>query len=241
VCAALLPESEPGPPFRRQLKTFFATYGDEARERGFPFFHPLPFQFPEDTEAASHADEFLLGDEMLIAPITSPAGSRDVYLPRGRWTSFETGEVFPGRRTIHVSSTGLPMFARNGTIMPLDGLTSDEPMQLHYFPSLGAEFFLLETELSDWSQVHAAPAADIMRLEIESKVARRYEWIVHHAQKPLRVEFESDRYAEVGSHEVLRDRTWYYDAVTKSLHVRLQVDAGADAIVNLILPEPIDN
>ena len=37
-------------------------------------WHPLPFQFPDDPECALHADEFMLGDEMLIAPIVDAGG-----------------------------------------------------------------------------------------------------------------------------------------------------------------------
>src|SRR4029079_12056534 len=42
--------------FRNQLESFFATYASELEERGFPLWHPLPFQFPDDPESALHAD-----------------------------------------------------------------------------------------------------------------------------------------------------------------------------------------
>ena len=237
ISPGLVPEKAALTPLRRRLLTFFETYAEEARDRGFPFFHPLPFQFPEDAEAARHGDEFLLGDEMLVAPFYTPAGSRQVYLPRGIWTNMETGEAVPGRKTVSVESRSLPMFARNGTIVPLDALRPDEPMLLHYYPSLAAEFFLLEAEIGDWSQVHAAPAADIMRLEIESKVDRLYEWVVHHAARPQRVEFEERRYAEVQTPAALQDGTWYYDAAAGDLHVRVLAAAGRDVITNLISPQ----
>jgi alpha-glucosidase (family GH31 glycosyl hydrolase) len=237
ITAGVIPEKLALTDFRRRLVTFFATYGEEARDRGFPFFHPLPMQFHEDEEGGRHTDQFLLGDELLIAPITGESDSRQVYLPRGIWTNFETNEVHPGRRTITVKSRSLPMFGRNGAIMPLDPLRKGEPMQLHYFPSLGAEFFLLETEIGEWSQVHAAPAMDIMRFEIESKVDRLYEWIAHHVDKPASVEFEKKKYVEAASPGALRDGRWYYDGKLRNLHVRVQAPAGEDVIVNLVWPE----
>jgi alpha-glucosidase (family GH31 glycosyl hydrolase) len=237
ICAGLVPADAAPTGLRRQLATFFATYGEEARDRGFPYFHPLPFQFPADPAALDRVDQFMLGDEMLVAPIVTPSNRREVYLPRGVWTNLETNEVFPGRRTVTVESKELPVFARNGTIVPLDALQSGDPMLLHYFPSLGAEFFLLETQLADWSQVHAAPAADIVRLEIESKVDRRYEWVVRHVKKPGRVEFEAKRYREMPSHAALQDGTWFYDARTRNLHVRVWAAAGEDVITNIVTPE----
>ena len=216
--------------FRRQLTAFFTAYEPEVDYHGYPTWHPLPFQFPEDAECGRHADEFMLGDEMLIAPILNAGGKRSLYLPQGVWTNLETNEVTPGRRTISVETQSLPVFARNGTIVPLD---SAGGMGLHYFPTLAAEFFLLEQDLGEYSQVHAAPAADIMRLEIESKKDRDYQWVVHHIDKPAAVGFENTQYREVGGAGRLADRTWFYDAAQKNLHVRVRAKAGEDCIVNL--------
>src|ERR1019366_5701299 len=50
--------------FRQQLDTFFGSYIAELQDRGFPVWHPLPMQVPDDRQGALHTDEFLLGDEM---------------------------------------------------------------------------------------------------------------------------------------------------------------------------------
>jgi hypothetical protein len=106
-------------------------------------------------------------------------------------------------------------------------------MALHYFPTLGAEFFLLEQDIGEYSQVHAAPAADMMRLEIESKKDRRYQWVVHHVDRPAAVSFERREYRPVESLDALVDGTWFYDAATRNLHIRVNVKAGEDCIINL--------
>jgi hypothetical protein len=216
--------------FRKQLASFFDVYALEIRDRGHPTWHPLPFEFPDDAEGARHADEFMLGDEMLVAPIYAPGGRRSVYLPRGNWTNLETNEVFQGKRTITVETKALPVFARNGSIVPLD---SAGGIALHYFPTLAAEFFLLESDIGDYTQVHAAPAADTMRLEIEAKKERDYQWVVHHVEKPTRVGFGERRYRQVASLEAMGDGTWFYDAARKNLHVRAKVRAEQDCIVNV--------
>jgi hypothetical protein len=206
--------------FRKQLDSFFAVYAIEASEKGYPLWHPLPFQFPEDPECARHVDEFMLGDEMLVAPVVTPGGTRRVYLPQGVWTNLETDEVHNGRQTIQAKAASLPVFARNGAIVPLDSANS---MTLHYFPKLGAEFFLLESDGADWTQIHAAPAADEMRLEIESKVAREYLWVVHHVDRPGEV--------QVGTRT---DHTWTYDAARRQFEIRVRVGKGEDSVVNLV-------
>ena len=95
------------------------------------------------------------------------------------------------------------------------------------------EFFLLEGDIAEYSQVHASPALDIMRLEIESKKDRDYQWVMHHVERPASVEFEDRKYKEVPVFTALADRTWFYDARLKNLHVRVKVKSGEDCIINL--------
>jgi len=230
---SLVPHARPGVEglsgFRQQLATFFAAYDPEVDYKGYPVWHALPFQFPGDPECALHADEFMLGDEMLIAPILEGT-SRSVYLPQGAWTNLETNAVLQGRRTVTVETPALPVFARNGAIVPLD---SPGGMALHYFPELAAEFFIVEPTANDYSQVHAAPAGDEMRLEIESKVARDYQWVVHHVERPAAVGLAQTRYRPAPSADRMSEGSYFYDAAQKNLHVRVHVKAGEDCIVNL--------
>ncbi|MBS1856887.1 MAG: DUF4968 domain-containing protein [Acidobacteria bacterium] len=216
--------------FRGQLDTFFGSYVAELQDRGFPVWHPLPFQFPNDPDAARYADEFLLGDEMLIAPIVDPSGKRGVWIPRGIWTNLETNEAVRGPATITVATQSLPVWARTGAIVPLDSRGS---IGLHYFPKAAGEFFLLESDIPDYSQAHAAPALDFMRLEIESKKERDYQWVVHHVERPAGVGFEDTKYREVARQADLQDRSWWWDPALKNLHIRARVKAGQDSIVNL--------
>ncbi len=57
--------------------------------------------------------------------------------------------------------------------------------------------------------------------------------MVHHVEKPGSVEFEDRKYREVAALSGLADRTWFYDAAQKNLHVRVKVKAGEDCIINL--------
>jgi hypothetical protein len=216
--------------FSQQLAAFFLSYQSDTENLGYPLWRPLPFQFPDDPECLNHADQFMLGDEMLVAPIYTAENKRSVYLPPGNWTNLETNAVEPGRRTITVETSSLPVFARNGTIVPLN---SAGGMALHYFPALGAEFFILEPDVKKWTQVHAAPAADVFRLEIESKVPRAYQWVVHHVEKPSSVAFEDRKYAEAERFAGLAEGSWFYDAAQKNLHIKVRVAEGEDNVIHV--------
>jgi len=111
--------------------------------------------------------------------------------------------------------------------VPLDAANG---MALHYFPKAGGEFFLLEGDIADYSQVHAAPALDFLRLEIESKKDRDYQWVLHHMDKPSKVSFEGKPYRQVEGN-AMGDRTWSYAG--KTLQVRAHVKAGEDCRVDV--------
>src|SRR5207249_4847632 len=104
---------------------------------------------------------------------------------------------------------------------------------LHYFPKLAAEFFLFETDQQEWTLIHAAPAGDIIRLQIEAQKPRDYQWVVHHVERPSNVGFGSVQYKEAASLAALANGAWFYDAAQKNLHVRVAVKAGEDCIINV--------
>jgi hypothetical protein len=106
-------------------------------------------------------------------------------------------------------------------------------MGLHYFPKLGAEFFLLEGDPAAWTQVHAAPAGDLMRLEIDAKKPRDYQWVVHHVDRPSQIGFEEAGYREVMALNELADRTWFYDAARRNLHIRVSVKADENSVITI--------
>jgi alpha-glucosidase (family GH31 glycosyl hydrolase) len=209
---------------RKRLDFYLNAYIQEVHDRGCPILHPLPVQFYRDPESDKYPEEAMLGDELLVGTASS------VYLPQGIWTNLKTNEELRGRQVIQTAETP-SIFARNGSIVPLAGAGT---LELHYFPRLGAEFFLYEEDAGDYTQAHAAPAADIMRFEIEAKAARNYTWVVHHVEgvKSVRLAGAAE-FAQVESAGALRDRTWFYDSALRNLYVRDSVAAGQDHIVNL--------
>ncbi|XP_064535654.1 myogenesis-regulating glycosidase [Drosophila montana] len=68
-----------------------------ATETGEPVNAPLWWTAPDDAVAQSIYDEFLLGDDIIAAPvIMENATIRDIYLPKGEWTDGNTQDVYKG-------------------------------------------------------------------------------------------------------------------------------------------------
>ncbi len=100
---------------RERLRPYLHEQMRTASSTGLPPMRPLFVDFPEDAAAWTVEDQFLLGPDLLVAPVLEPgATSREVYLPAGRdWTEPSTGQVHPGGRIVTVSTPldHIPVFA----------------------------------------------------------------------------------------------------------------------------------
>ena len=210
--------------FRNQLASFFDVYAMEAHEKGYPIWHPLPFQFPDDPECALHADEFMLGDEMLIAPIVAP-GNAAVGVPAaGRVDEPGDQRGVPGTADDHGDDAGPARCSR----------ATGRSCRWIRRPAWRCTTSRSSARSSSWSRRMAGRRsmprrpADIMRLEIESKKARDYEWVVHHVARPVSVGFEGRKFREVNG----ASRTGPGDTTVSGSDIG-GAAAGADSIVNV--------
>ncbi|MBZ5738975.1 alpha-xylosidase [Nocardioides mangrovi] len=131
-----------------QLKLTLMPYllglGRVAGERGTPVMRPLALEFPDDLGASYVDRQYLLGPDLLVAPVFTADGQVDVYLPSGTWTDWWTGEVVEGggwRRERHALDS-LPLYVRGGAVLPI-GARTDRPdydyrdgLELRVFPGL---------------------------------------------------------------------------------------------------------
>ncbi len=107
---------------RYQLLPFLYTTLEEAHRTGAPLFRPLVLNFPEDPNTYNLDDEFMIGDDLLVAPIVKPdLSARLVYLPKGDWYDYWTSKKYPGGSMIRSDAPleTVPLFVRAGAIIPL--------------------------------------------------------------------------------------------------------------------------
>jgi len=75
---------------------------EESTRTGAPIVRPLWWSAggPLDTPTLTVDDQFLLGDDVLVAPVLEQgATARDIYLPRGRWRDeLRQGATLGGER-----------------------------------------------------------------------------------------------------------------------------------------------
>ena len=100
----------------------------EAASSGTPIMRPMQLEFPDDPAVAYLDRQYMLGADILVAPVFSATGDVEFYLPAGTWTNLLTGEEVTGgawRRERH-GFTSLPIYVRPGAVIPW-GARSDRP------------------------------------------------------------------------------------------------------------------
>jgi len=106
---------------RERLRPYLHEQLDRAARDGLPAMRPLFVDFPDDAAAWSIDDQFLLGPDILVAPVTEPgAVSRSVYLPVGTdWIDAWSGQPHPGGSTLEVPTplSSIPVFLRVGSMV----------------------------------------------------------------------------------------------------------------------------
>jgi alpha-glucosidase len=107
---------------RMRLLPYLYGLFDEASRTGAPILRPLLFEHFDDPVTYTADDEFMLGDALLVAPITRPGVEhRHVYLPAGTWVQWWTGEVVSGPAHIlaHAPLGRPAVYAKANAAIPL--------------------------------------------------------------------------------------------------------------------------
>lgn len=105
---------------RYELLPYIYNLSHEAYDSGMPIMRPLWFKYPDDSKAAAIGSAFLLGDSLLVAPVTAKGAEEwEVYLPEGTWYCYWNGECYEGGKTV-ICKTPLdtiPVFVPAGGII----------------------------------------------------------------------------------------------------------------------------
>jgi alpha-D-xyloside xylohydrolase len=124
-----------------RLMPYIYAAGLEATNRGIPVLRPMQLEFPSDPGVAHLDRQYMLGADLLVAPVFSAAGDVDFYLPAGTWTNYFTGEVVTGpgwRHEVHGFDT-VPLYVRDGAVLPI-GAREDRP-DYDYLDGLTLELY----------------------------------------------------------------------------------------------------
>lgn len=106
---------------RYQLLPYLYTGFREHVQTGKPVLRNLFFYDQKDPLCRKFGDQFFYGDDLLVCPVLKPGiKTMQVYLPKGNWYDFWTGDAHTGSRKLRVKlkADRIPIFVREGTVLP---------------------------------------------------------------------------------------------------------------------------
>jgi alpha-glucosidase (family GH31 glycosyl hydrolase) len=105
---------------RMNLLPYLTAAALAAHTTGVPMMR-LPQLLDDDPLLADCDDAYLLGRDLLVAPVHAAARERTVRFPRGRWTDFWTGEIIDGstERVVDAPLDRIPVYLRAGAVVPV--------------------------------------------------------------------------------------------------------------------------
>ncbi|GGP55090.1 alpha-xylosidase [Saccharothrix coeruleofusca] len=113
---------------KARLMPYLHQAARQACAEGVPVMRAMVLEFPDDPACAHLERQYMLGDDLLVAPVFSAEGEVSYYVPEGTWTHLLTGEEVRGPRWVrdrHDFLT-LPLLVRPDTILPV-GAVDDRP------------------------------------------------------------------------------------------------------------------
>lgn len=111
---------------RYAMAPYIYTASREAYDSGVSLMRPLYYAWPDEAKAYDAGNEYMFGDDLLVAPIAQPmkegAATVATWLPPGRWYDRNRGDVLDGEQTVTRDYTldEVPVFVRAGAVVPMN-------------------------------------------------------------------------------------------------------------------------
>lgn len=101
------------------LMPYLFKHAVEAHRFGVPVMRPMVMEFQDDPAAVLLDRQYMLGENLLVAPIFNEDGNAEYYLPQGKWTNILTGKVYEGGKWYHENYDymAFPLLAKENSII----------------------------------------------------------------------------------------------------------------------------
>lgn len=185
---------EPGTPFydailrfiqlRYRLLPHIYSLAGLVHLHGASFIRPVAFAYPDDPRTHDLKSQMLFGEGLMVSPVLEPmyygaqsaplAGkdkTREVYLPKGTWIDFWTGQRLAGGKTMMVEAPieRMPLHVRAGSVIPMGPVMQfssedmDPVIELRIYPGADGEYTYYEDAGDGWGYERGEYALTRMR------------------------------------------------------------------------------
>lgn len=106
---------------RESLLDYIYNAAIVAHESGVPIIRSMALAFPEEPSLAAVRDQYMFGEDLLVAPVINEHNVRKITFPSGTWNSLWNGKTVAGPATLKVQAplNMIPVYLREGAAMPV--------------------------------------------------------------------------------------------------------------------------
>lgn len=186
---------------RYRLLPYIYTYAEVAARTGLPVVRPLVLEYQDDPTVHRLDTQYLLGEDLLVAPVFTEHGTRSVYLPDGEWRDFWTGEQYAGGRRIElaVDLEEMPIFVRVGSVIPqrepTESIQSGTPSHLELDVTLAddaADGRFYDVDGDAMAEITVEQTDEMLTVDLDALTASQVTLDVHGADPDVVVVDETE-------------------------------------------------
>jgi hypothetical protein len=145
---------------RHALVPYLYSMAWRFHTNSIPPLLPMYYDYPEREESYACPNQYMFGDQLLVAPFITPRAADTrlsraaAWLPAGDWYDLFTGQYYPGDgwHAMYGTLRDVPVFAKAGAIVPMgpktgkNGVENPEKLSINILPGADGSFDLFEDE-----------------------------------------------------------------------------------------------
>ncbi len=224
-----------------KLFPYIYSYAREAHDTGLPLMRAMFLEYPADPETKNLGTQFMLGEELLVAPVIEEAAAvKRVYLPKGKWYDYHNPRVtYDGGQWIEypVTLETIPLFVKQGAVIPtmpvMQYIHEDPgyPLTYEVFPdrvnrTASFEVYEDDGESNDYKRddylkrlFQCKTTLNGFEIMLDKKAENGYNEMerssvihLHTSKEPRRVMVAGSEILKKGERPINKNRlTWFYD------------------------------
>lgn len=234
---------------RMNLLPYIYTEAKRSADTGVPMMRAMNIDFPNDTMAASQEMQYMFGDQLLVAPITTQgATSKDVYIPAGEWYDLWYNGRFtgPATKTYNAGTNTIPVYVRPGAIVPLNlnadydfggnisnSVSNYTNLAFRIYPEGTTSYGYYDDAANTTRTIQSTEAWGSHQVSVSVPALTTTSTIQVVATQPTSVTRNGTTLTSYGTLAGLKAASegWYWDPVTQMTFVKLPSSASTRTVV----------
>jgi len=256
---------------RYTLFPYIYTAARKAYDTGLSILRPMYYDYPGEAEAYTAKNQYFFGDDMIVAPVITPAPEGEnqakvtVWLPKGQWYEWYTGTMLEGGKSYdrNFLINEIPVYIRSGAIVPMYPKIKNlkekvEDLDLTIFPGGNAETKVYEDNGFDnaytkgeyaWTCMKSIRKGNILTLTISPRtghyagapLSRSYHVKLYGSYVPLTVMVDGKAYTFANADKAVAGN-WSYTTDDLTVHVYIpKKQVALPVTLNITFPRETVN